>query len=141
MRAMWLAFLLLLMSLEASEAKWTRLLLEQMITNIEMRKTQKVYLADETIRGVIEASERFEIVPECIEADIVVDSRLEADGSCSEEKPTIVLSYRAFLKRGDAVGAFYWAKGRPTVIYLAPRLEKFQLQVTQKLQKYVVQEL
>lgn len=141
MRALGLLLFLLLPALEASEAKWTRLLLEQMIGNLTPPEKQKVYVADAHIKQSVEGTKAFEIVSECARADIIIDDGSASEIACGAGKPAIVLSYRAFLERGNAVGAFFWMKGRPTVIYLAPRLESFHLKVTDKLQKYVVKEL
>lgn len=139
MRAL-LLFLLIVLPLFSTEAKWTRLLLEQMINNIDHTGTQKVYTPDAKIRSYLEGLERILLVERCGDADLVVTESAEEERGCTD-KPAIVLSYRAFKQRSDAIGAFFWQKGRPTVVYSHTRLKAFGLVVSDELKKYVVKQL
>lgn len=139
MRAL-LLIVLITLPLVASEAKWTRLLLEQMISNIGHEGVQKVYAADTTVRGYLETLETITLVSSCEEAELVVTRQTQTEQGC-DRKPAIVLSYRAFKNRQDAVGAFFWQKGRPTVVYSKTRLDAFGLIVSDDLKKYVVEQL
>jgi len=133
--------LIITLSLFGSEAKWTRLLLEQMITNIHHPSTRTiVYVSDKKIHSFLRHSKKLILTDRCEQADIIISSTLKNDPTCHKDIPAIVLSYRAFKQRNDAIGAFFWQKGRPTIVYYQPRLEHYNLTTDSKVKRYVVKE-
>jgi len=54
------------------------------------------------------------------------------------KKPKFVGSY-ALLKhyRSEAIGGFYWQKGRPNLLFLRANLSKAHLMLSKALQKYI----
>lgn len=135
-----LLFVLALSPLHASESQWTRLLLEQMISSIGNAPMHNVFVPEAQIRRKLEGLDTISLVESCSEADIIITSQARPDAGCAL-KPTIVLSYRAFKTRSDAIGAFFWQKGRPTVVYSRMRLDAFGLDVNESVKKYIVKKL
>ena len=58
-----------------------------------------------------------------------------------EDKPFFTSKYKTLKENKNAIGAFYWKKGRPNIIFVKSRLEYFELQLPQKFKKYEVAEL
>lgn len=46
-----------------------------------------------------------------------------------------------FEENSNAIGAFYWERGRPKIIFLRPRLERFNIYIDSSFQKYIVDKL
>lgn len=80
----------------------------------------------------------FKLVDSCSQADIVYSSK-KLKG-CNN-KPLFTDNFKVFSKNKNAIGAFYWKKGRPNILFLKPRLDKFNLTLPLKLKKYEMQEL
>ncbi len=76
---------------------------------------------------------------ECLNADIIFVDRIENLPSvCRYEKKIFVTRYRDYIKHRDlVVGAFFWQKGRPNIIFNREQLEYFGIQLPQKYEKYI----
>ena len=69
------------------------------------------------------------------DADILLIDHTEGIGT---HKMKFVGSY-SLLKayKNDALGGFYWKKGRPNLLFLRDNLEKRKIQLSPRLQKYI----
>ena len=79
-------------------------------------------------------SKILKIVNNCKEADIILLYKLE-NLKC-ENKPVFVTNYIDFIS-SNAVGAFYWRKGRPQLILNKNMIECYHLHLDKSLLKYV----
>jgi len=72
---------------------------------------------------------------ECDKADIVIAGDQLKNKNC-EKKVMIVTKYYLIRKYENAVAAFYWYKGRPNILFIKERLEKFGISLPAKYKKY-----
>jgi len=70
-------------------------------------------------------------VYDCKKADIVLGNY----NKCN--KPHFVFSYKNLIHNKKAIGAFYWAKGRPQILLLKNRLKEFNLSIPKELDEYI----
>ncbi|WP_456463829.1 hypothetical protein [Persephonella sp.] len=73
---------------------------------------------------------------ECDEADVVIAGDLLKNKDC-EKKVMIVTKYYLIRKYQNAVAAFYWYKGRPNIVFIKERLEKFGIKLPTEYEKYI----
>ena len=69
------------------------------------------------------------ITTSCKKADVVL-----GDFHCN--KPKFVFSYETFLKDKNAIGAFYWRKGRPQLRIKLKTIKKYHLHLTKDLMDF-----
>lgn len=58
-----------------------------------------------------------------------------------KNKPFFTDNYNSFKENPNAIGAFYWKKGRPNILFLEPRLKSFNLKLPYELKKYQLEQL
>lgn len=71
----------------------------------------------------------FVLVQKCYESDLVF-----GDINCS--KPTFALSYHFFISHPQAIGAFYYRKGRPQLIIKLSTYNKYFAPLDPSLKRY-----
>ena len=68
-------------------------------------------------------------------ADILIVDHYE---EILADKPIFVRKYHLLKKYRDrAIGGFYWQKGRPNIIFIKDNLEKYGINIPDKLKKYI----
>ncbi len=127
-------FLALLFLAQANDTSWNRLILEKIVTAVIPETPVKLYTQEHELIESLTDSRAVALQSKCSHANIVLR------GSASQEqcgKPAIVFSYSDFIAMNDAVGVFYWQKGRPTIRFSQKRLEKFGLNINGEMSKFV----
>lgn len=113
-----------------------RIIIEKMLGSIQNSKKIKVYIQDENFVNIIKKSKILIRVKSCEEADFT----LLNEGSLIEcKRPSIVFNFREFRASSNAIGVFFWQKGRPTIRFSLNRLNHYNLKVTGELEKFVSQ--
>lgn len=51
-------------------------------------------------------------------------------------KPIVVLDYDLLKKYDNAVAAFFWKKGRPNIVFIKDRVEKFNIKLPKPYEVY-----
>jgi hypothetical protein len=121
-----------LSDLTASSSKWEGIIIEQMLKSLSKNKKITIYTKDENLRKLAKHNSDIQINSDCTKADFIL-----ADTKESCHKPTIVFDYYKYRKTPEAVGVFFWQKGRPTIRFSKKRLNNFGLKVTGELSKFV----
>ena len=98
----------------------------------------KIYTVDEKLKDILCKIPGITIVEDCEVATLIIESKkaVVKDSRC-ENIPRLSNNYRLLLTQPNEVGAFFWMKGRPTIIFSRQRLEKFGLKVDIELQDYI----
>jgi hypothetical protein len=73
----------------------------------------------------------------CSDADFVIVSTLDLLPSSCEGKLVFTNKYRLFMKKPRIIGAFFWQKGRPNIIFAKERLERENITLSTDFQKYI----
>jgi hypothetical protein len=97
----------------------------------------RVYLVGYPQERIIRYGKKLIIATNCISADIViVKEKMEI--SC-KGKIILTTNYYLLLEYPDAVGAFYWKKGRPHIVFLKERLKKKGITLPYEYEKFIIE--
>jgi len=133
-----LFFIIPLSFLFASDTEWEALILEKMLESVSTKKSiVKVYTDDKILATELQKDKSFTVTDKCDECDFIVIKEPWKINGCN--KPEIVFDYHSYKKTPDAIGVFFWQKGRPTIRFSAQRLGRFGLKVNGELKKFVSQ--
>jgi len=125
--------LILLVSSLFSNTYETRLY-EKIIPDI-FQKHVVVY-TDVESREFFNNKNLFSITNDCLKADIIVGKKFTIITKECMEKPFFTTSYRAYRKYKNSIGAFYWSKGRPQLIFSLDKIDEFNLILPENLKRY-----
>ncbi len=81
--------------------------------------------------------ENFTIVQDCKMADLIILGNNNNQNYSNKDKPIIVLDYNLLKRYPEAIGAFYWQKGRPNIVMIAPRIKKIGIKLPFEFKRYV----
>ena len=73
----------------------------------------------------------------CEEADIVILSTMEQLPEACQNKLLFTSRYKIFSKTPEVIGAFFWQKGRPNIIFRRESLEKHHITLDSTFDKYI----
>jgi hypothetical protein len=137
LRVVFLFFLslLFLSSLFASEDEWEELIIKKMIMGVAQSKVVTLYTKDATLQKEFKRNSLIHMTDDCKKSDFVLIRDSSFLKTC--KKPAIVFDYYSYLHNPNAIGVFFWQKGRPTIRFSKKRLEHFGLQLNGELSKFV----
>jgi len=78
------------------------------------------------------SSNVLKVVKSCDKADIIIGN---IDTNCT--KPRFLLDYYQFKKDPEAIGAFYWRKGRPQLRLRKNVIEKYHLYISKDFEDFL----
>lgn len=81
-------------------------------------------------------SDGLELVYSCSNADVVVVSTLKNLPDLCFDKIIFGTKY-SHLKDSRVVGAFFWQKGRPNILFYKDRLDKNDIKLDSSFDKYI----
>ena len=76
-------------------------------------------------------------VNSCEEADIVILSTMKRFPAECKKKLLFTTHYRTFSQNPEIIGAFFWQKGRPNIIFHRESLEKHHILLDSSYDKYM----
>ncbi len=99
----------------------------------------KVYFDTKRYKDIPKLVKTFRYTDDCKDADILFVDRFDTlPKECQKNHEIFVTSYRDFIKHKDRiVGAFFWQKGRPTIIFNGKMLKRFGIYLPKKYDKYI----
>ncbi|QOP45919.1 hypothetical protein [Sulfurimonas paralvinellae] len=121
--------------LHASDIELESAIFNKVLRAVTAKEHPKVCIyksnkALETYPGAIE------IVTQCSEADVVLLSTLKNLPVTCKDKVLFGTRYSQ-LKNPDVVGAFFWQKGRPNILFYDYRLKKHHIKLDKSFDKYI----
>jgi len=104
-------------------------LYEKVLSELFQKSSVKVFVDSNT--NLFQNSKVLKVVKSCKEADVLIlyHPAMKCD------RPLFVTSYKNYTKY-QAIGAFYWRKGRPQLRLDKQQLKKFHLHLNSELRKY-----
>jgi hypothetical protein len=95
----------------------------------------KVYVNDDEYKKIILSSQYLKLTQEIENSDIIIITKVE---DINKIKNKIAFSIeKEFLDQNEnIIGAFYWNKGNPEIIFIKNRLEKHNLNLLESFKKY-----
>lgn len=118
---------------QSSEAKIINLIFQSIFKS----NTISVFV-DSDIKAKVVEEAGFSRESLCSKADIVYAS-LELDNCMN--KPIFTDNYSFFKESKNTIGAFYWSKGRPNIMFDSKKMEIFNLKLPDNLKKYNISEM
>jgi len=133
-----LLILFLVTTIYASDLKLASSIFEKITVAISHEDKPKIYVYSH-IDAIEECHEKFNLVDNCIDADIVLLSTIKNIPSTCRDKILFGTRYK-HLKNKNVIGAFFWQKGRPNVLFYKDRLDKKNIKLDVSLNKYIENE-
>ena len=96
--------------------------------------------------GVYAANPEYQkVVEHCTRLHLASDARIilakeQSEIPTGSTLPVFSGSYALLMNNPDVVGAFYWEKNHPKIVFVRPRLKRFGLSVAPDFVKYVVEQ-
>lgn len=129
-----LLIIFMISALHSDDISIEKSIFESIFTAINSKQSIKVYVND-PIESLNLKSEKFILVQNCLEADIVVMKSSDLDPSC-QKVPVFGTRYR-HLDHDFVIGSFFWQKGRPNILFYQDRLDKKGIKLDKSMQDYV----
>jgi len=105
-------------------------LYDKLFTTLFVKKIVKVYTENPEIKKL--KFKNIIFVDDCNKADVVIG---KINKNCS--KPIFVLSFKDYRNMKNAVGAFYWRKGRPQLRLRFPVIKKYHLFLSNDFKDFI----
>ena len=111
-------------------------ILDYIVKNINNNSWHKIWSDDAKIEHAF-GELGYDAVSNAKDADLII---LKEASSLKDEKhikgKVFVLNYDLLDEIPQSFGAFFWKKGRPNIVFIAPRVENEHLKLSQELQEY-----
>jgi len=121
-------------NMAASDSQWEAMIIEKMLLSMTGDKNTTIYTQDKQLKSIVNKLAKINMTDDCEKADFIL-SDIASNKSC--KKPEIVFNYRKYRNKTNAIGVFFWQKGRPTIRFSPKRLKYFGLHVSGELSKFV----
>lgn len=104
-----------------------------------LNKDIKIYIPNITEDEKNIYSKYFEVVQKCEDANFafIKDQRALRTSCNNKEKVYFTNSYRKLMGDDRFIGAFFWSKSRPNVIFLQKRLDEYKIVLPSSYEKYI----
>jgi len=103
-----------------------------------LKKRTKIYIPNISNKEKEIYSKYFDLSEECSSADFVFDKNDLASYDCQESNVVYFTNnYRRLMSDGRYVGAFFWNKSRPNIVFIKNRLDKNGMNLSKEYKKYI----
>jgi hypothetical protein len=134
MRIILITFALIL-NLFANSSEIEVKIYENILSNFNTNSKIKVYSDNKNISNIIKMySNKLEISNKIDAKFYILSSKID---SLSSDKIVIVTSYNLLKDMKSSIGAFYWKKGRPNILFIQERLKNKNLILNSSYNKYI----
>lgn len=138
-----LSVLLLVTFSFASEKESATKIVKAIVSTIDTdKKTLSVWI-DNADQGVYKSLDTgiLNIAKSCEDSEVlIVKKKLHLEEKCLQ-KPILVLDYDLLSVYDSSVSAFFWKKGRPNIVFIKSRLEKFDIKLPPSYEIYLEEEI
>ena len=108
---------------------------EKIVTSMSHQEKPKIYVYKD-IKAISRNMKKFNLVESCEEAEIILLSSIKNIPATCRDKVLFGTKYR-HLKNEKVVGAFFWQKGRPNILFYKNRLNKHHIKLDSSFDKYI----
>lgn len=125
----------LISTVYASDSKLASSIFNMIAKNVTAKSNPNVYLHTK-IFAISDYPDALNIVTECWQADIVILSTIKNIPSQCKNKILFGTRY-SHLKDKNIIGAFFWQKGRPNILFYQERLDKKNITLDKSFDRYI----
>ena len=130
-----ISILLLSSLLYAKDADIASKIITTIAIGVTHKENPKIYIYDNyTPYGLTKHT--LNLTNNCQDADIVLISAIKGLPNNCFKKILFGTKY-SNLQNKDVIGAFFWQKGRPNILFSKENLEKKNIKLSTNLQKYI----
>jgi len=130
-----LLVLFLVTSIYASDSKKASGIFNLIVKEITKKENSSVYL-HKGIESIEKYPGNLKIVTECKDADIIILSTTrDIPKECN--KKLLFGSRYSHLKNPNVIGAFFWQKGRPNILFYQKRLNTHNIKLDSSFNRYI----
>ncbi len=99
----------------------------------------QIYINSKEYQSIPKYIKKYKFINNCLDADIIfVDTLSSLPKECIYNHKIFVTRYSEFIQNKDKViGAFFWQKGRPTIIFNKIMLDYYGIKLPPKYKKYI----
>jgi len=127
--------LFLITSIYASDDKKASGIFNLIIKEVTKKEDPTVYIHT-SISSLQKYPGNIKIVKKCEKADLVILSTTKNIPKECADKILFGTRY-SHLKNFNVIGAFFWQKGRPNILFYKKRLEKQNIKLNSSFDKYI----
>jgi hypothetical protein len=97
-----------------------------------------ICILDDTYDFLKSSIHHMKIVDECTHADLVIAKQIEdVSPYCQQDKFIILTKYQEYKQSDIPIGALFWQKGRPNLIFSKKRLLEFSMKLPASFSRYI----
>lgn len=108
-------------------------IIERIVLDITNKPNPKVCVIEYPLSYIYKFATSLQITS-CNQADVVVSS---TDKYISQDKPIILVGFFP-TKDDDIIGAIFWRKGRPQIIFIERNIKKFHINLPEDYKKFLI---
>lgn len=125
----------------ASE-KETATKIVQAITSVVNVSDKNVWIEkkDKSLHEFLD-TKNFKASQRCEDVGVLLVMHANLFASECKGKPIVVLDYDLLKRYDNAVAAFFWKKGRPNIVFIKDRVEKFKIKLPPSYEIYQEDEI
>ena len=132
--------LILSLTLNASEKEYAAKIIKNLVEVIDSSNTSVWMDDDSDVTGLLERKQ-LHVVKTCKNAKVLILSSDKSIPKYCIDKPILVLDYDLLEKHSNAVSAFFWQKGRPNIVFIKKRLQRFSISLPSTYDKYLEEQI
>jgi len=122
----------------ANDVQLASSIFNTIVSSVTHKKSASVYLY-KNIESVSQYPDKLQIVQDCSSADLVLLSTVKNIPKDCDSKVLFGTRY-SHLKNKNVIGAFFWQKGRPNILFYKKRLKKYHIKLDKSFDKYIENE-
>ena len=100
------------------------------------KDTQIVIYGDDDANKILAQSNIFVLTSKCETATLLFGKDFDSLEKACTKIPLFTTNYHSFKNMPNSIGAFYWRKGRPQIIFNLDTLLLFNIELPNNLKKY-----
>ena len=127
--------LLLITTVYASDDKKASRIFNLIVKEVTKKENANVYIHT-GIYSIKQYPGKIKIVKDCKEANLVILSTTKNIPKECLSKVLFGTRY-SHLKNPNVIGAFFWQKGRPNILFYQKRLDKHNIKLDPNFDKYI----
>ena len=134
MRAV-LFILIIVGSIIADDMTLESAIFNKVVTAVTAKESPKVYIYTKN-KALEKYPGKLGLVQSCKDADIVILTTLKNIPEACKNKIFFATRYQ-HLRDERVIGAFFWQKGRPNILFYQKRLDKFNIKLDKSFDRYI----
>lgn len=125
---------------EVSKSAMETQIIERIAASLFPKQTIAAWGETADQKNMIRQSEKIKEAVDSSHADLIIVSKNLPQNLSSNT--VIITTEYGFLKKDERViGAFFWQKGRPNLLFVRPRMQKANISLGHEFNKYIEDEL